>query len=406
MANSIFIIEKIKGLKNTKQFDILLFGSVVTLTAVGLYMLYIVSPTLNTTNHPNQGADTVSKQLISIIIGVIWSLFLASIDYRHYRIPGYAAYIGSIVLLVLVMFFGAGGATWGSKRWITLPIVGNFQPAELTKITFIVVISTFFERIKQNTAERVDYVKMILYTGLPIMLIWIQGDTGTAVVFMFIFFVIAYFCGLKYRFVFAGLGVVIAAIPLLWFFVLENYQKMRILTFLNPELDKQDKGWQVTRSKIAIGSGQGFGRVFDNSSPSQFSQVPERDTDFIFTVIGEKLGFIGCTVFVLLIVFFLLRCAYIASKANDSYGSFMVIGLTGMMAIHFIENIGMCIGIMPVTGIPLPFVSKGGSSMITNYTAIGIILSVSMMREKTHYRENMSNSVVAPTIMGFPDIKE
>ena len=402
MASSVFIIEKIKGIKNTKQFDILLFSSVISITALGLYMLYIVSPTLNKTSQPNLGADTVNRQLFSIIIGVVCALLLSSIEYRHFRIPSYAAYIGSIFLLVLVMFFGWGGSNSETKRWLTLPLIGNFQPSELAKITYVIVISTFFERIKLKQAERMDYIKLLFYTGLPVFLVWLQGDMGTALVFLFVFSVMSFICGLKYRYIFAALAAVIAAIPLLWMFVLQNYQKLRVLTYLNPELDKQGKGWQVIRSKIAIGSGQLSGRTFDNVNQAQFSQVPESDSDFIFTVIGEKLGFIGCSIFIVLVVFVLLRCVYIASKGRDYYGSFMVIGLTGMLTFHFVENIGMCIGLTPVTGIPLPFVSKGGSAMLTNYIALGVILSVSMMREKTHYRENQSNSVVIPSIPSIP----
>ena len=398
MANSIFIIEKIKGLKNAKQFDVLLFGSVVSITAVGLYVLYILAPTLNTTSQPNLGEEMFNRQIFAIITGVILSLVLASVEYKHFRIPSYVAYIGSIALLIIVMFFGTGDETWGSRSWMTLPIIGNFQPSELTKVAYAVVAASFFERIKLNEATRMDYLKLIFYTGFPILLILLQGDTGTALVFIFIFLIMAFFCGLKYRYIFAGIGAAFAAVPLLWTFVLADYQKMRVLTFLNPELDKHDGGWQVIRSKAAVGAGQLFGRNLDDSVQSQFSRVPAVETDFIFAAMGEKLGFIGCVLFVLLIMFMLLRCVYLASKASDQFGSFQVIGLTGMMAFHFIENIGMCIGILPVTGIPLPFVSRGGSSMLTNYVALGIILSVSMMRDKTHYRENQSNSVIMPDI--------
>ena len=398
MANSIFVIEKIKGLKNARQFDVLLFGSVISLTAIGLYMLYTVSPTLSSATQPEIGAEIVSKQVAAVVVGILCSLVLSSIEYRYFRVPSYVAYIASIALLIIAMLFGAGGETYGSKRWLTLPIVGNFQPSELTKIAYAIVTATFFERIKKNEASGMDYIKMVFYTTLPILLIWIQGDTGTAIVFLFMFFVMAFFCGLKYKYIFAGLGTTIIAVPFIWAFILKEYQKMRILTYLNPELDKLGKGWQVSRSKTAIGAGQVFGRSFNESVQSQFSSVPERDTDFIFTAMGEKLGFIGCALFIMLILFMLLRCIYVASKARDDYGSFQVIGLTGMMAIHFFENIGMCVGLLPVTGIPLPFVSRGGSSMITNYIAIEIILSVSMMREKTYYRENQSNSIVLPDV--------
>jgi len=159
---------------------------------------------------------------------------------------------------------------------------------------------------------------------------------------------------------------------------------------LNPELDKYDKGSQVRLAKAAVGAGQVFGRSFEDLSSAQFAKVPKRENDFIFTVLAEKAGFVGCVAFIALIVFMLLHCYYVASTAKDKYGAFMVVGLTSMLAFHFIENIGMCIGILPVTGIPLPFVSQGGTAMVTNFIAIGVIMSVAMMREKTSGAERES----------------
>ena len=391
-GNAFFIIEKIKGLSGAKQFDVFLFAGVLAITAIGYYFLYIVSQTLG---DDATGARMLQRQLFSIVIGVVCALALSSIDYKYYRIPSYIAYIGSILLLIVVLLMGVGENTAGSKSWLNLPIIGSFQPAELTKITFVVVIATFLERISQKEAEKLDYVKLVFYSVLPIGLILWQGDAGTAIVFVIILCVMLFAFGIKYRYILIAMGAVLASLPFLWFFVMGEYQKMRILTFLNPELDRMGKGLQVIRSKTAIGAGQLFGRQIEDVSQAQFARVPARATDFIFTAIAEKAGFIGSVAFVLLIVLVLVRCFYIASKARDRYGSYMVVGMTGMLAFHFVENIGMCLGILPVTGIPLPFVSQGGTAMIANYFAVGIILSVSMTREKAHYRQSEANNIVA-----------
>ena len=368
--------ERIGRIPSVKQFDALLFAGVLGLTAAGYYFLYLVRQTL--TDADKFTDANMNRQLVAIIIGVVAALFLSSIDYRYYQLPSYIGYIGSLAILVVVTLFGYGGS--GSNRWIEIFGI-NFQPSELMKITFVVVVSSFFERITQKHAKKLDYVKLVFYTALPIALVQWQKDTGTAVSFLVMFAVMVFVSGIKYRYIFAIISAAAASMPLLWTYVLPDYQKMRIMVFLNPELDKSNIAWQPNLARSAIGAGEFMGRQLDNPSQARYSIIPERQTDFIFTAIAEHTGFVGSVLLILLYVFILLRCFYIASKACDRYGEFMVVGLTSMMMYHFIENIGMCIGLTPVTGIPLPFVSYGGTAMITNYAAIGIILSVSVTRD-------------------------
>jgi len=371
------LMDKSGRIGSVKQFDALLFAAVLALTAVGYYFLYVVRQTFS-------GAEglrdtNMNRQLVAIIIGIVAALFLSSVDYRYYKLPSYVGYIGSIFVLTLTVIMGAGGKTTGNRSWITLFGV-NFQPSELAKITFIVVSASFFEKIQQKTAVKLDYFKLIFYMLAPVALVQLQRDTGTVLVFLFIIAVMLYISGIKYRYIFIMISMLIASLPMLWMFVLRDKQKMRIMIFLNPELDKANTGWQPLLARSAIGAGELFGRQVDNPSAAHYSVIPARHTDFIFTVIAEKTGFFGCVLLILLYLFVLLRCLYIASKARDSYGSYMASGLTAMLMFHFIENIGMNIGIMPVTGIPLPFISYGGTSIITNFIAIGIILSVSVTR--------------------------
>ncbi|MDR3121468.1 MAG: rod shape-determining protein RodA [Clostridiales bacterium] len=391
------VVNRIKRISTAKQFDVLLFAAVLTLTAVGYYFLYIVRPTFNGTDGLTDAS--MRRQLLAIIIGIVGALFLSSIDYQYYQVPSYIGYIGSAFLLLVTALIGAGGQSTGTRGWIQMLGVSgaNFQPSEIAKITFVVVSASFLERIVQRRAAKADYVKLAFYAALPVGLVLLQKDTGTATVFLFMFFTMLFVSGLKYRYIFSMIGAALVSLPLLWVFVLKDYQKMRIVSFLNPELDITNTGYQANLARSAIGAGELFGRQLEDAGASRFSVVPTRHTDFIFTVVAEKVGFVGCVLFILLFVLILLRCYYVAASARDRYGSFMVTGLASMLAFHFIENISMCIGLMPITGIPLPFVSYGGTSMITNYIAIGIILSVSITREKTEPRRGDPDGVLTVT---------
>ncbi|MCR4434572.1 MAG: rod shape-determining protein RodA [Clostridiales bacterium] len=375
-----YSVEKTKSYNYVKQFDYALFVAVLILSIIGLFVLNSATRVMP----GNINGDRIMlMQSLGFAIGVSLSIIISTIDYKDFKIIGIVLYIFSIILLVLVLFIGTG-AQQGSQSWLRVPLIGSFQPSELAKITMVVFVSTFLERIKEGQKNKNGNIaKFAVYCMLPIGLVLLEPDFGTAMVFIFIIVVMVYICGLEYKYFWGCLLASIPVIILSWFFVLQDYQKSRILAFLAPEKYKQGASFNVTHSITAIGSGQIFGKGLYQGIQTQNAGVPVKESDFIFSVIGEELGFIGAMVVLVLIFFILIRCVYIAKKARDSYGSFLVIGLTGMLSIHFIENIGMCIGILPVTGIPLPFISSGGSAMVTNYIAVGIILSVSMRRQRT-----------------------
>jgi rod shape determining protein RodA len=286
-----------------------------------------------------------------------------------------------------------GERHYGSQSWLKVPVIGEFQPSELSKVAFAVVVPLFFERLKEGKDIGKNVVKLLVYAMLPIALVLLQPDVGTAMVFVFAFIVLLFIYGIPYKYFLIAGGAFLAAAPVVWFYVLPMKQfdhiRNRIISFIFPESDLLGSGLQVYRSKMTIGSGQLFGKgIFNGLQPQSSSMfyVPEQETDFIFSVIGEEMGFVGSVAFILIVFFFLFRCVYVSMSARDSYGSFMVICITAMFAFHFIENIGMCIGVLPVTGIPLPFVSQGNSSLIANYLNVGILLSVSMRRKRSFYR--------------------
>jgi len=383
-----YFVEKTKGTNYLKQFDYPLFVAVLLLTAIGLVALRSAIGEAEVTK-------TWLKQLIFACVGVVMAITISAIDYKDFKTLGIILYLGSIMLLVLVLL--VGDERHGARSWLEVPFVNmSFQPSELAKVAFAVVVPVFLERLKEGKDIGKNVIKLLIYAMLPIGLILLEPDVGTTTVFIFAFIVMLFIYGIPYKFFLAAMGTLAVAAPVFWFFVLpeKSHIRHRILTFIFPETDLSGAGMQVYHSKLTIGSGQLFGKgIFYNiqaksSGLTSSYYVPENQTDFIFSVIGEELGFVG-SVFVVAIVFFILfRCIYIAMNSRDAYGSFLVICITSMLGFHFIENIGMCIGVLPVTGIPLPFVSQGNSSLLTNYLNLGLLLSVSMRRKKAIFNSS------------------
>ncbi len=366
------LFNKVKRINILSKFDIVLFILVGMITAFGFIVLRSATATMNT------GSQIIRTQIISISLGVTVAIILNFIDYEYYKVLGFAFYGVTLFLLIYVLFFGYGKDIpgIGSNSWIE---IGGFmfQPAELAKITYMMVIPAFLAKLKEEFNAR-DFFLIIGFAVAPIALILMQTDLGTAMVITAGFLGVVFVYGIKYRYVLIVMGLSAIAAPLIWFYVLAKYQRDRIITLINPLQDLEGIGYQTEKARIAIGSGQLNGRgLFNGLQSQQNGAIPVKESDFIFSVIGEELGFIGSVLLILLMVLILLWCVRVAIKAKDNYGSYMVMGLTIMLAFHFIENIGMNIGILPVTGIPLPFISAGGSAMLSNYMAIGLIMSVS-----------------------------
>jgi rod shape determining protein RodA len=391
-----YFVEKTKGNNYIKQFDYVLFITVLVLSLIGIVVLMSamgIDPR-DPWNTPNAMTSWI-KQLICLIIGIASAFVLCAIDYKDYKTIGFALYVLCVFLLVLVLLFGK--VSYGAKSWLVVPIIGQFQPSELMKVAYALVLPVFLERLKEDVDKKKNLIKFVIYTAIPLILILRQPDVGTALVFVSSLMVLLFVYGVRYRYFLIAAGAGIASMPIMWFFVFPKHIKDRIMIFLNPELDLLGRGLQVYRSKMTIGSGRIFGNSLfkgiqtQNSSPivgvGGF-EVPLKQNDFIFSVVGEELGFIGCMVVITLILIILLRCLYIAKNSRDLYGNYVVMSITGMFAFHFFENIGMTIGVVPVTGITLPFMSQGGSALITNWMSVGVLLSVSMRRKRALFDNN------------------
>ncbi len=371
-----YFVEKTKDFNFFKKFDYILFFAIAILGVIGSF---VVSSAVN--YMPN-ARRMIIVHVGTFAVGIVMAIVISCIDYKDFRTLGIFFYIVTTGLLVAVLFIGKGDENLGSRSWIDLGFI-TFQPSELAKISYILVAAVFLERIYDDQKSRkANIFKFLMYSAIPMGLIVAQKDFGTALVFVFAFFVLVFICGIAYKYLIALLTVFLLSTPFLWFFVLNDKRRDRIKVFLNPELDPLGAGFNVIRSKLAVGSGQIYGKGLYKGIQTQNGSVPVSESDFIFSVVGEELGFIGAVIIILLICFILLRCIYIARHARDSYGSFVVIGIASVWAFHAMENIGMSVGVFPVTGIPLPFVSSGGSYMLTNFIAVGIILSISMRRKK------------------------
>lgn len=368
-------IEKNKQSPIIKNIDWIMIVTVLFLNVLGLLAVRSVSV------HLNQ-PSLFKKQLIASIIGIICMIVIMLIDYNIIKLFSMPAYIATLFLLVLVLIIGKGKEETGTQGWLDLG-PASFQPSELGKVILAIVAAVFLERIKQGNGG-LNYMWLGLTSASLVGLVLLQPDFGTSVVYVFMLACMIFVFGIKYRIILITLGIGIISLPILWFSVLEKvfdqYQTNRILSFLNPEAYAMDSDWQIRMAIRYIGSGMLTG--VEKGTEKAAKNVPVVESDSIFAVIGEEWGFVGAVLVVLLFVILLLRCLYISRYAKDKFGAYTVVGLMAMFLFHFVENIGMNLRMFPVTGIPLPFISYGGTYMIVCYIAIGIIVSISMRRQR------------------------
>ena len=366
-------IVRLRNSENSKKIDYFLIVPVILMAVIGLYVLQRV---LSSGYKAYPG--NYYRQIYATVAGMFIATVIAVLDTHFLKLVGRVLYGAGLFLLILVPIDGYSlSSTWGADSWLNLPVIGNFQPSELMKLGLIMVASEVFE--KMHTKE-IGYLKGLLYLGAtygpPMLLILLQPDFGTAMVIVFSFVAIAFVWGVKYRyFLLAISSLIVIVAPALWFFYLADYQKNRILSLVFSGSDPQSE-YNLIQSKAAIASGGLTG-----NHTGVMTSVPVKESDFIYAAVSEHLGFIGTTAVVFLAFFFLARCMFVASRTKRPSQSYIVTGLTASFAFHFIENLGMSVGLLPITGIPLPFISLGGTAMLINYIAFGIILNVSMDRK-------------------------
>ncbi len=317
-------------------------------------------------------------QIIAALGGIILYLLLSWLDLDSLSSWWKYVYIANILLICSLIFFGTGAEETGNRAWIRFGSIG-IQPAELGKVLFIVALSGHISSLRERLDSPLCILLLTLHAAIPIALIYIiSSDLGSAIVYMVIFIAIMFCAGIKLRWFVGAAGVLAAAFPLIWKFVLRNDQKMRILVVFNPELDSLGRGYHAIQSKIALGSGQLIGRGLGSGTQTQFGYLPAKQTDFIFAVAGEELGFLGCLLVMTILGLIIAHCIFITMRSS-SFSSYLICGgISAMLIFQTIENIGMCTGLMPVIGLTLPLFSYGGSSILAVYMALGLISSARM----------------------------
>jgi rod shape determining protein RodA len=354
-------------------FDFPLLGLALLLCAAGVAAIY----SANLQSESALMKSLYIRQLYWIALSLLAMAAAMMVDYRTLERFAYPLY--SLGLMILGATLITGRAAGGSRRWIGLAGV-NFQPSEIMKIVLIIALARMFDdMMKKENLGAADLVKPGLLTLAPFLMVAAQPDLGTAMVLLFLFILTAFFNGLRRSFVARVLGLMAMAAPAFWF-LLKPYQQKRILTLLNPEGDPMGHGYHIIQSKIAIGSGGLWGKGIFMGTQSKLNFLPAKHTDFIFSVLAEEVGFFGAMALIAVFFILILRMMEVMGMAKDKFGSLLVMGVAGMISFNFIFNIGMTMGLFPVVGIPLPFISYGGSALIANFIGLGLILNVSMGR--------------------------
>ena len=355
------------------NFDWTLLMLVLILSGIGLLNIYSAGLTLTDLRQ----TPLHIKQIQWICIGFAAMAFTFFVDYRFLTRHAYWIYAISIVLLLIV--FAGGHATRGSQRWIAFAGF-TLQPSELVKLTVILALAKYFDRHRINRGYRLpELIVPFLMVVLPMLFILKQPDLGTALITLVLFLSLVCFVGLDWRsFLLAAAGGLVL-VPGGWF-LLHDYQKERILTFFSPERDPLGSGYHIIQSMIAIGSGGFFGKGFLQGSQTQLKFLPEQQTDFVFSVFAEEWGFLGAITLLLLFMWLIFWGIKIVIHSRDYSGALVAFGVTVLIFTEVFINIGMVLGILPVVGIPLPFLSYGGSSLVVLMMAVGLLLNISVRR--------------------------
>lgn len=345
------------------SIDPVLLALLGILAAFGLALLYSAS---------GSNVDLIIRQLTRLALGLFFFIAVANVPLRLLKSFSVWLYLAGVLLLLAVMFFGEVGK--GAQRWLDLGII-RFQPSEILKLAVPMMVASYL-------ADRVlpiglkGLIVSVILVLIPVMLIARQPDLGTAILVGSAGFFVLFLAGVRWRVMLSLMFLLSLMAPLLWKFALHDYQRSRILTMLDPESDPLGSGYHIIQSKIAIGSGGVYGKGWLNGTQSQLDFIPERSTDFIFSVFGEEFGFFGAAILILLYLAIIFRGLYIAARSKDNFGRLVAGAISLTFFVYLFVNIGMVSGMLPVVGVPLPLISYGGTSMVTLLTGFGLIMSI------------------------------
>lgn len=355
-----------------RYVDWTLVGATLLLLIGGAVVLY------SATQSSASPMSFVKARAVHAAIGLMLMVLIAAVDYKVIARAWRPILGGTMLLLAAVLVIGR--TSMGAQRWIPLGPLGGFQPSELAKLALIITIAKHIDGHRDLQSWR-SVLPVLALAGVPLILIVRQPDLGTAMVLAAIVTAMVFAAGAPLRML-GAMGAGSAAVVPFLYQMLHDYQRTRLIVFIDPGVDPLGAGYALIQSKIAVGSGQLLGKGLLHGTQNLLNFIPEQHTDFIFTVVGEELGFVGALVMLTLFGIWLWRGLVIARQAKDRLGMLVAVGVVSMMAFHVFVNVGMTVGLMPITGIPLPFISHGGSALIVMLMATGLLLNIGMRRKK------------------------
>ena len=363
------------NIKKLRKIDWLIPICAIILCGIGLVALFSASY--------DTGLDELKKQAVWMGISIGIMIIVMLIDYKILIRLSPILYGISIISLIAVLFTKPIN---GARSWFNIKDgLFSFQPAEMAKvfiILFLAYVMSIIQRDGRSEINRIPKLAIILLTiGVPIALIIVEPDYGTAAAYIVAFLLMIFVAGIDKKYIITALAIIVIAVPLTYNFLLPAHAKQRIDTFLHPESDPRGAGYNVLQSKLAIGAGQVTGMGILEGNQTQLGYLYPKTTDFIFSVIGEEMGFVVAGGVILLNIIIITRAIQIAKGIKDEAGAYVAIGIAGIFLFHTLENIGMTMGLLPITGVPLLFVSYGGSSMMTSFICIGVLLNISSQRK-------------------------
>ena len=351
------------------KLNLLIIISVILLGLVGVASLYSAAG--------GNWDPWARNHLIRLIFGIFLMISLAFMPHKFFLKLSVISFIIGILSLILVKFIGTGNV----QRWITFGGM-NFQPSEAMKIALILILAKYFDHVSRIELDKLkSYILPLFLIFLPGFLVISQPDLGTGLTIILLGLAILFFVGISMKFVILCFVLLASSVPFIWN-QLYDYQKDRILVFLNPELDSLGSGYQIIQSKIAIGSGGIFGKGYLLGSQSRLNYLPEKHTDFIFTLISEELGFLGSIIIILIFCILIVSIFKISFKVEDLFSKIITFGIGFLLFLYLSLNIGMVCGLLPVVGAPLPLISYGGTSLLTVLTGVGIVLSIDINQKE------------------------
>lgn len=336
---------------------------------ISMLALFSIAVLWSASNH---NTAYITSQALKIAAGFVIMVFIAFLPPERLKQLAPIIYIVALLLLLAVIFIGIEAN--GAYRWIDLKLF-RFQPSEIAKLAVPMMVAYYLHK-RKIPPTFFNVVGSLLLIALPVALIFLQPDLGTAIIVLFSGIIVLFLGGLQWRYILIAFGLIAIALPSLWFFGMKEYQKDRVETFLNPELDPLGKGYQIIQSKIAIGSGGIYGKGWENSTQVSLQFLPEATTDFIYAIIGEEFGLIGSVLLLICYLMIIWRGLYISYHARDSFYQLVGGAVCLVFFFYIFVNTGMVSGVLPVVGVPLPFISYGGTSIMTLFISFGILMNI------------------------------